>query len=72
MLQYFVKLSRSGDSEGPLRFFESSYHLLLPVKPLKGKCNPIKCLANCPRTQQTNFPAYLHTVPLMLNKVRKL
>jgi len=41
----FVKVPRLGDSEVTLSIFESSCHLLLPVYPLKGKDNPVKCLA---------------------------
>jgi len=38
----FVKIPRSGDSEGTFSVFESSCHLLLPVK---SRGNPVKCLA---------------------------
>jgi len=38
----FVKEPRPGNSEGTFSVFESSCHLLLPVK---GRGNPVKCLA---------------------------
>jgi len=38
----YVKVPRPGNSEGTFLVFESSCHLLLPVK---GRRNPIKCLA---------------------------
>jgi len=41
----FIKVPRPGNSEGTFSVFESSGHLLLPVKPLKGGGNPVKCLA---------------------------
>jgi len=41
----FIKLPRPGDSEVTLAVFKSSYHLLLPVKPLKGRGNLVECLA---------------------------
>jgi len=41
----FVKVPRQGDREGTFSVFESSSHLLLQVEPLKGRGNPIKCLA---------------------------
>jgi len=40
----FVKVPRPGDSEVIFSVFESSFHLLLPDWPLKGKGNPVKCL----------------------------
>jgi len=57
----FAKVPRPEDSEVTFPVFESSCHLLLPVQPLKGKGNPVKCL--CPRTQ-ANLPIYLCTNPL--------
>jgi len=39
------KVPRPEDSEGTFSVFESSCHLFLPVLPLKGRDNPIKCLA---------------------------
>jgi len=51
LLILFVKVPRSGNSEGTFSVFESSCHLLLPVKPLKGRGNPIK-----------NLLAYLQTI----------
>jgi len=37
---------RPGDSEETFSVFESSWHLLLPpVKPFKGRGNPVKCFA---------------------------
>jgi len=41
----FVMVPRPGDSEVNFSVFESSCHLLLPVQPLKGRGNPVKCLA---------------------------
>jgi len=38
----FVKVPRPRASEGTFSVFESSCHLLLPIKPLKGK-DPVKC-----------------------------
>jgi len=42
----FVKVSRPGVSEGTFSGVESScHHLLLPAYSLKGRGNPVKCLA---------------------------
>jgi len=41
----FVKVLRPGDSYGTFSVIESSCHLLIPVEPIKGKGNPVKCLA---------------------------
>jgi len=41
----FAKLPRLGDNEEPSRSSESNCHLLLPVKPFKGRTNPAKSLA---------------------------
>jgi len=41
----FIKVLQSRDSEETFSVFESSCHLLLPVQPLKGRGNPVKCLA---------------------------
>jgi len=40
-----VKVLRPGDSEVTFSIFDSSCHLLLPVLPLKGRVNSVKCLA---------------------------
>jgi len=40
----FVKVPRSGDTEANFLVFESSYHLLLPIKPLKRRGNLVKYL----------------------------
>jgi len=60
-----VKALRARDSEGTFVWvFESNFHLLLPVQPLKGRGNPVKCLVQGARTQQANLLAYLRTKPL--------
>jgi len=41
----FVKVPRPGDNDVTFPVFESSCHLLLSVLPLKGRGNPVKCLA---------------------------
>jgi len=41
----FVKVSQLGDSKVTFSVFESSCYLLLPVWPLKGGGNLVKCLA---------------------------
>jgi len=40
----FVKGPRSGDNEVTFSVFESSCHLLLRVKPLKGRGKPLSAL----------------------------
>jgi len=41
----FVKVPRPVDNELTFSVFKSNCHLLLPVKPLRGRGNPVKCLA---------------------------
>jgi len=42
----FVNGSRPGDRKGTFSVFELSFHLLLLVRQLKGRDNPVKCLAH--------------------------
>jgi len=60
----FVKLLRPEDSEVILSVFEASCHQLLPIQPLKGRGIPLSAL---PKDTSSKLPAYLHTIPLMLN-----
>jgi len=43
--------------------FESSCHLLLPVKPLKGRGNPVKCLGQGHKKRTCRLALHNITIP---------
>jgi len=62
----FIKVPRPGDSEvGTFSVFESNCHLFLPVYPLLGIGNPIKCLAQRHNNELAGLSA--HNPSFMLN-----
>jgi len=58
----FVKVPLPGDSEETFSVFEWSCHLLPPVKPLKGKGNPVIPLSTLSKDKTSKLAAYLHTI----------
>jgi len=69
----FVKVPQPGDSEVTFSVLESSFHLLLPVWPFKGRSNPVKCLAQG-HNKQTCQPISTLTLYMLIAKrpARKL
>jgi len=45
-IRLFIIVPRPGDSEVTFAVFESSFHLLIPVQPLKGTGNSVKCFVH--------------------------
>jgi len=64
----FVKVPQLRDSEVTFSVFESSCHLLLSVKPLKDRGNPVKCLAQG-HNKQTCRP--ISTLSLLMLNVNQ-
>jgi len=67
---FISKLPRPEDSEVTFVVFESSCHLLLPVEPLKGRGNLVKCIAYKGHNELILRP-YLHTVPFFMLNVKQ-
>jgi len=65
----FVKVSQPGDSKVTFSIFESSCHVLLPVKLLKGRDNLVKYLAQGTNKQTCRL---IFTLSLFLLKAGKL
>jgi len=61
----FTKLPRPGDSDVIFAVFESSFHLLLPVEPLKDRGNLVKYLGQG-HNKRTCRPVFTLSL-LMLN-----
>jgi len=55
----FLEVPRPGDSKGSFAVFESSFHLLLAVLPLKGRGIPLSAL---PKNTTSELASYLHTI----------
>jgi len=67
----FVKVHRPGDSKATFSVFESSCRLLLPVKPLKSRGIPVKCLGQG-YNKRICRPIFRKTVPNTERQAGKL
>jgi len=69
MVLLYFKVPRTGDSEVTFSFFESSYSMLLSVYPLKGRGNPVKCLAQGHNKRSAGLSSHYRIFVLNIKQV---